>query len=388
MDLTTLTYVLILVIGFFGVDAAVHPPDVILEAQATGTFDKTAINVDLVDDVLKQEVLRIASTPTVMTKPVIRVGRLQDLAMSLAEATKTQAVAYALQAQLGYRSDEIKVSLFAEGGTAKVLVSGTGQQRMASFQQQVTLEPGETLVDLLRRAAMIGMAHVDPYITALNEMQSHAEDKDFTNAETIIRFAMAGLPPTPINFERSLFENLNGLIALFRGDANAALNWFEKAEESCPDNTVADAVANLNTAFAQMQVDQDRDAVEHVQMLLREKPPTDKVLLSTAYMTLAAAKLGVNDVNGADQTIAKAIEVYPDASSAYDLWADIKRQKGDEAQAARLHRKALENSVMFENYGEIAALYFRFAWRENQPVMRSRYSNPDKVRVRASPSRP
>lgn len=386
MDLTTLTYVLILVIGFFGVDAAMHPPDVILEAQATGTFEKTTVNVDLVDDVLKQEVLRVASTPTVMTKPVIRVGRLQGLAMSMAEATKTQAVAYALQAQIGYRSDEIKVSLFAEGGTAKVLVTGTGQRRMASFQQQVTLEPGETLVDLLRRATMTGMAHVDPYITALNEMQSHAEDKNFTNAETIIKFAMAGLPPTSLNFERSLFENLNGLIALFKGDANAALKWFQKAEESCPDNTVADAVTNVNTAFAQMQVDQDREAVGHVEMLLRDKPPTDKILLSTAYMTLAAAKLGVNDANGADQAIAKAIEVYPDASSAYDLWADIKREKGDEAQAALLHRKALENSVMFENYGEIAALYFRLAWRENQPVMRSPYSNPDRVRLRAAPT--
>ena len=111
-------------------------------------------------------------------------------------------------------------------------------------------------------------------------------------------------------------------------------------------------------------------------MLLRDKPPTDKVLLSTAYMTLAAAQLGVHDVNGADRAIAKAIEAYPEASSAYDLWSDIKREKGDEAQAELLHRKALENSVSFENYGEIAALYFRMAWRNDQPVMRSPFSNP------------
>jgi tetratricopeptide (TPR) repeat protein len=288
-----------------------------------------------------------------------------------------QSVAYALQAQLGYRPDQIKLSLFGEAGAAKILVTGTGHQRMASFQQQVTLEPGETIVDLVRRATVIGMAHIDPYITALNEMQTHADDKNFAHAEAIVRFALAALPPTPESFERSLLENLNGLMALFRNDAKAAHEWLERAEASCPDNTLADAVTSVNTAFADLQLDHDAEAVRHMEWLLREKPPADKVLLSTAYMTMAAGQLGVHDVDGADLSIAKAIEAYPEASSAYDLWADIKREKGDEAQAARLHRKALENSVSFENYGEIAALYFRMAWRENQPVMRSPFSNPD-----------
>ena len=376
MDLTTLTYVFLLAIGFLGFDAAIHTPDTILEAEAIGTFDKTTVNAGLVNDVMSQTVQEISATPTVMTRPVIRVGRLQGLAMSLAQSVKMESVAYALQAQLGYRPDEIKISLYGEGGTARALVTGTGHQRMTSFQQQLSLEPGETMVDLVQRATMVGMAHVDPYITALNEMQKHANDKDFTHAETIITYAMAGLPPTPENFERSLFENLNGLIALFKGDANAARDWFLRAEDSCPDNTLADAVTSVNAAFADIQTDHDQLAVDHIQMLLRDKPPTDKVLLGTAYMTLAAAQLGVNDAKGADRSIAKSIEAYPEGSSAYDLWADVKREQGDTAEADRLHEKALEKSVSFENYSEIAALYFRLAWRENQPVMRSPFSNP------------
>jgi tetratricopeptide (TPR) repeat protein len=376
MDLTTLTYVLLLAVGYLGFDAAIHPPDAILETEAIGTFDKTTITAAFVDDVLTQEVQRIESTPTLMTRPRIRIGRLQGLAMSLAEALKMQAVAYALQAELGYRPDQIKITLYGEGGTAKVLVSGTGQQRMTSFQQQLTLEPGETIVELLQRAAVVGMAHIDPYVTALNQIQSHADDKHFAVAQTIIDYALARLPPTPLNFERALFENLNGLIALFNGDANAAHTWFVRAEASCPDHTPADAVVSLNGAFAEIQLDQDRDAVERMQRLLRDKPPTDKVVLSTTYMTLAAAQMGVSEVDAADRSLAKAIDIYPEASSAYDLWADIKRDRGDEAEAERLHRKAMENSAQFENYGEIAALYFRLAWRENQPVMRSPFSNP------------
>jgi tetratricopeptide (TPR) repeat protein len=383
MDLTTLTYVLLLAVGFLGVDAAMHPPDAILEAEAIGTFEKTTINVDLVNEVLNQEVDRISATPTVMTKPVIRVGRLPGLAMSVAEAMKMQSVAYALQAQLGHRPDQIKVSLYGEGGTAKILVTGTGYQRMPSFQQQLTLEPGETIVDLVRRATMVGMAHIDPYITALNEMQIHANDKDFTHAETIIKYAIAVLPPTPVNFDRSLFENLNGLIALFRGDIDAAHQWFERAEDSCPDFTVADAVTSVNSAFAEIQLNHYQEAIKHVQWLLEEKTPTDKVLLSTAYMTMAAAQLGLHDVNGADQTIAKAIKIYPESSSAYDLWADIKREKGDAREATLMHSKALETSGSFENYSEIATLYFRLTWRDNQPVMRNPFSNPELGRIRA-----
>jgi tetratricopeptide (TPR) repeat protein len=384
MDLTTLTYAIIIALGFLGVDAVMHHPDVILQSEASGTFEKTTVNADLVNDVMKEEVERISATPTVMTKPVVRVGRLEGIAMSVSEAFKMQSIAYALQAQLGYSSDEIKLSLFGEGGTAKVLITGTGHQHIASFQQQVTLEPGESIVGLLQRSTVIGMAHVDPYITALSEMQSHADDKDFTVSQTIIKYAMAALPPTPENFERSLFENLNGLIALFNGDAKAALDWFERAEASCPDNTEADGVDTLNVAFADLQIDHDREAAEHIAMLLRDKPPTDKVLLATAYTTLAAAQLGVHDVNGTDATIAKAVEAYPETSSAYDLWSDIKREKGDAVQAERMHRKALENSVLFENYSEIAALYFRLAWRDNQPVMRSPFSNPPLAGIHAT----
>jgi tetratricopeptide (TPR) repeat protein len=372
LDLTTLTYVVVLLFGFLGVDAIVHHPDVILEAQSTGVFEKTNISVDLVNDVLRQEVERISATPTVMTKPVIRVGRLEGLAMSVSEALKMQALAYALQAQVGYRPDEIKLSLYAEGGTAKVLVSGTGHKRMASFQQLLTQEQGETVIALVQRAAVIGMAHIDPYITALSEVQSHADDRDFADAETVIRFALASLPPTPVNFERSLFENLNGIIALFRGDAKLADEWFERAGRSSPDNVAA----QLNSAFADMQLDLDEVAVNRVEALLLDHPPTDKVLLATAYMTLAAAQLGTSDAAAADRTIAKAIEADPETSTAYDLWADIKLEMGQELQADALRRKALENSDSFENYSEIAALYFRLAWRDHQPVMRSPFSNP------------
>ncbi len=385
MDVTTLSYVFVLLVAFLGFDMAARPPDVILEAQVVGQADRTTLNVDVATDVLRQEVRRISATPTVMTTPVFRVGRLEGVGMSVAEYLRMESVAYALQAQFGARPDQIKITLFNEAGTTKALVAGLGQRSMASFQQEIALEPGETVLGLVQRASVIGMAHVDPYITALNETVVHADDKDFSHALAIIDYAMTSLPPTPLHFERSLLENLRGIIALFEGDVEAARDWFDKAEASCPDGTVADAVTALNGAFTDLQLDRDAEGVRHLEALLRDKPPTDKVLLATAYMTLAAGRLGTGDIAGADRAIIEAVRVNPDSSSAHDLWADIRRERGDTVGADALHAKALENSTKFENYAEIAALWFRLAWRDHQPVMRSPFHNPGTHSVTLAP---
>jgi hypothetical protein len=41
-----------------------------------------------------------------------------------------------------------------------------------------------------------------------------------------------------------------------------------------------------------------------------------------------------------------------------------------------LDRLAQEASATFENYGEVAALYFHLAWADNEPVSRNKFSNP------------
>lgn len=384
MDLTSLSFLFVILVGYLGVDAAIHPPDAILDGEASTSFKDTTINSTLVSDVLNGEAARISSTATIMTRPVIRVGRLQGVAMSIAETFKMEQVAYALQAQLGHQPDQIKVSLFGEGGIAKVLITGTSHRRMAPFQEELAQQPGETIVSLLQRAAVKGMAHIDPYVTALNEVQNHAAEKDFSEAEAIIHDAMDRLPPTPESFDRSLFENLNGLIALFRDNVQEARDWFARAEASCPDFTTADAVSAVNAAFSDVQTGNYKSAAARMDRLLNEKPPTDPVMLSTAHMTLAAADMGLGQRAAAEQELAKATTIYPTGSSAYDLWSDIKRAEGNFAAADEMHQKALEMSASFENYAEVATLYFRLAWNDNKAVMRSPYSNPEKVPARAS----
>src|SRR6185503_4614874 len=129
--------------------------------------------------------------------------------------------------------------------------------------------------------------------------------------------------------ERSLFENLQGILALFRGNQNDAHTWFGLATKSNPKNTAA----ALNLAFAHLQIGEYRDAAEGMDQLLHEAPTFDRILISTAYVTWGTALLGLHDVNGADHMLAKAVDANPTSAIAWDMWSEVKREKGDAALA-------------------------------------------------------
>jgi tetratricopeptide (TPR) repeat protein len=377
MDLTTLTMVVMLALTAVGLDTVWHPAKVILEASSAGKLDKTTVDDDMINGILNSEVDRIASTATLMAKPSVQLGRQGGLGMAIATAANLQSIAYALQKRVGYRPDQIKIALFSEDGTAKVLVTGSGGPRVSGFEQLVEQQKGETVVALLHRAALIGMSRIDPYLTALDLMQRHAGDKDFSDVESLINFAKSQIPPTPVSLDRSLYENLQGILALFRGNQTDAHTWFQLAAKSSPTNTAA----VLNLAFADLQLGHYREAAERMERLTREEPTFDKILVSTAYVTWGAALLGLHDVNESDHTLAKAIAANPASSIAWELWSEVKRQKGDPPQSAQLHQQALAVADQFENYAEVAALYFQLAWQDNQPVMRSKFANPPTVSI-------
>ncbi|MGE4046150.1 MAG: tetratricopeptide repeat protein [Acetobacteraceae bacterium] len=378
MDLTTLAMALALLLASLGLDTVMHPRDVLLDGQVTARLQDTSFNEEMLTDILREEVERISSTPSVSSRPVIQVGRPEGFGVSIAEAMHVPGIAYALQSQFGTRPDQIRLGLYVEGGVNKILVRGFGQRHFASFRQEVTQEPDESIVALAHRASIIAMAQVDPYSTALNLMQRHIVDLQFHDAEAIIAFGVARSPQTPVNAERALFENLEGIIALFRKNLPQAQERFQRAMRSNPANPVA----AMNAAFVLMAMDRDADAVTLMQALLRNHPPADPDLLGTAYMTLGAALLGVGKVQEAEAMTMRAVGLHPTCSTARELWSEVKRVQGDAAAAERMHQEALSLNAAFENYAEVAVLYFRMGWRDGEPVMRSPFSNPTIVPVR------
>jgi tetratricopeptide (TPR) repeat protein len=375
MELTTLALALVLGLGLLSADSVMHAGSVEVEVAIAPKVEHISVDEQTLASRFKDVFDEITSTASVVRPPEIRSRVDQGLGMALFEAVHAQNIAFALQREMGFNPDTVRFALFVENGALQALVAGRSHL-VGNFSQVMALDPGESLMSFVRRCALWGGSQLAPYSTALYLLQKHASDKNFTDVIALVENAKTLLPPTPTNFDRGLLENLLGLVALFHNDPPAARKAFDAAMAADPTN----AVPFLNAAFTDLQFNEYQKAADRMAELIRVARPSNKVLLATAYMTWGAARMGIHDLKGADQMLDLAVQANPESSSAYGLWSEAKRLEGDQAAADRLHRKAQESAATFENYSEVAALYFHLSWRDNEPVVRSEFTNPEVVK--------
>lgn len=374
MELTSLALALVFGLGLLGADSVMSSGSVEVEVAIAPKIDTISVDEQTLAFRFKDQLDEITSTASVVRPPEIRSRHEQGLGMALAEAVHAQNVAFALQRQFGYNPDSVRFALYVENGAMRGLVGGRGHL-VGNFNQVIAPNPGESLMSFVRRCALWSGSQLAPYSTALYLLQQHTSDKDFTDVVALVGHAKALLPPTPTSFDRGLLDNLLGLVALFKNDPQSARRAFNDAIAADPTNPVP----FLNAAFTDLQLDEYQKAADRMAELVRLAPPSNQVLLATAYMTWGAARMGLHDLPGADPLLAEATRADPDISSAFGLWAEAKRLAGDSEAADRLDRTAREATAKLENYSEVAALYFHLAWRDNQPVTLNKFSNPTVV---------
>ena len=376
MDLTTLTYLVLLGLGIIGTDAVVHHNSVVVEVSTSPKTDKMAVDQATLTTSFKDdlyEITRVNSLQSVVP-PEIRMTEDQGIGMAIAKAANLEGVAYALQDQFRVRPDTIRFSLYIQDAQVRGFIAGRSHG-LGYFHKVMTPKANEVLMAFVHRCALWSAEQLAPYATALYLMHKHAADGKFDAVVSTVEQAKARLPPTPTSFNRALFDNLLGLLALFRNDVKAAQQKFRDAMLDDP----SDPVPFLNAALTDLQIDDNRKAADRMQTLLRVAPPQNDVLRMTAYMTWGAALMGLKDLPQADRMLEKAIEAYPNSATAFSLWAEEKRLAGDTAAAARLERKAHIASATFENYAEVGALWFHLSWRDDEPVIRNKFANPKVV---------
>ena len=371
MDLTTIAIAVMIALGLLGADSVINSGSVAIEVAIAPKVDTISVDETTLAVEFKDQFDAISSTLSLVHPPEIRSRDEQGLGMALAEAVNAQKIGYALQRQFGFKPDNIRFTLFVDNGALRGLVHGHSHLIGNINQVMIPLE-GEALIAFVQRCALWSASQLAPYSTALHLLQKHAADNDFTDVVALVEHAKSLLPPTPTSFDRALFDNLLGLVALFKNDPHAARKAFDAAMFGDPTNPVP----FLNAALTDIQLNDYHKAADRMAELVRIAPPENKVLLATAYMTWGAARMGLRDLPGADRMLAKAVEANPQSSTAFALWAEAKQLEGDQAAADRLDRKAHEAAATFENYAEIAALYFHLAWRDDEPVTRNKFSNP------------
>jgi tetratricopeptide (TPR) repeat protein len=374
VDLTTLIYGAVVVLGLMGADIALYSGSVVVEIPpppktATIDIDEQAVQAEL-SGLLSE----VSSQNSVVDPPDIKWSRQQGAGLALATTLNLDRFAYALQIELGVSRDRLRISLVLDHETVGALVDGSSNHS-GQFGQAFAPEKGESLLAFVRRCGLWGVSQIAPYSTALYLLKMHSTDKDFTELIALAEHSETVLPPTPISRERSLFDNLLGLVALFKNDLKDAGTEFAKAMAADPTNSVP----FINAAFVDLESGDYQMAASRMDQLLRLAPPDNDVLIASAYMTWAAALMGLHDLEGADRLLAAATQVDTDSATAFGLWAEEKRLEGDTNAADQLDRRALEKTAAFQNYAEVAALYFHPAWEKDQSLELNKFFNPNIV---------
>jgi tetratricopeptide (TPR) repeat protein len=371
MDPTTLFAAVLVAIGLLGTDAVLYSGSVQVSVAAPPEIKGMSIDKATLEVEFDAKLNAIAQTASVIRPPDIRSSSEQGVGMALAEAANVQNVAFALQSSLGFNPDRLRMSLFTADGKMAALVSGYSHLT-AGFRTVLVPEKDEQLLAFVQRCALWGASQLAPYSTTLYLLQQHADDKNFTDVVALAEHAKSLLPPTPRSFDRALFDNALGLVALFKNDKQGARDAFDRAMRADP----TDAVPFLNAAFTDLEFDENQRAADRMSQLIRLAPPSNKVLLSTAYATWGAALMGLQDLKTADHLLAEAVRINPESSTALHLWSEEKGLAGDKVAAARLETEADQQQSTFENYAEVAALYFHLSWENGKPMSRSEFTNP------------
>ncbi len=317
MDPTTLLYAVVVALGLLGGDAVMYSGSVLVDVAPPPKMDSISIDKTTLNAEFEDRLNDIADTVSVVGPPEIRSGAEQGLGMALAEAAGVQTVAAALQGSIGYNPDRLRFALYSEGGELRGLVSGSSHLTK-SFRNVLIPNKGETLFAFVQRCALWGASQIAPYTTTLWLLEKHSADQDFTDVVALAEHSKALLPPTPRSFDRSLFDNVLGLVALFKNDKQAAREAFDRAIRSDPTNPVP----FLNAAFTDLQFDDNQRAAERMAQLIRLAPPANKALLATAYTTWGAALMGAKDYRNADILLAKSAQINPESATTLHLWSE------------------------------------------------------------------
>ena len=156
-------------------------------------------------------------------------------------------------------------------------------------------------------------------------------------------------------------------------DRAAAERYFRESFRLNPDFNVG----KLNLAFALIELDRYREALDLLTPLVSVPlipditlPGRTAPLKEALHSTIGIARWGLGDLDGAEESFRTAVRAFPDAEAAHTYWARLLRGRGRIADALALEDIARVNALTFDNYPEVANLFFWMNPKDNQPLQR------------------
>jgi tetratricopeptide (TPR) repeat protein len=396
MDPTTLAaiYAVLAAFGLVVTDTYVNQNTMYLDTTVAESVKEQGYEKYVVDGIFISEVKKITKTPTLIAVPSIQSSKTKPISAALAEFANLEGALVAMQSLMGIVPPKMVTSVIVEDPTKRVQVVQNGPDgRVAEyvvaedetlklvltgydpksgyFDIQVSAHSKDDDFDhLIRDAAFQAVLKLDPYLALLYDLNGRAvKNEDVDPSRVMIDKEINDLPGSLTHDHRALLENLRGIMGLLDNDVVTARADFQKAIES--DSQLS--VGYLNLAFLDVHEDRYEDALKTLEKVIYPTywPMTgNRALLASAYTIKGVAETELERFKAAEQSFRHATWLNPRSSEVYVYWSRMLNKSARSTEAKQKMHKAKENSKYFENYPEMALLYFWLTEEGNQPLAR------------------
>jgi tetratricopeptide (TPR) repeat protein len=377
----------LLALGIFSFDAWQNGDQMNLEIsipQGSGPSE-ASITDAVAADLFLNEIADIDAVPTFVAKPKVRSINEQTIVSLIGEMLGLKNVTLMIQQIIGLDSVVIKGAVIKHNDRYQlVLVSNTEDRSTQRLAETVETAPGETVVQMIRRAAPQTMLNYQDYLVCLyllkkanaGELGAYEAGFDRPGLEGLDRLIQqrmqmqtSGLAAIEdvkhTNLKLAMFTNLRGMLALTAGDDKKAAQFFDEARITDSEFVIA----TLNLAFVRVHQDRYQEAIDLVRPLitkgvLRSEP----ALLGPLHTTWAVAAWGLRNYDEASTQFHLANEVNARATLANLYWSEMLDSLGDKAGAAAKMQRFIENSKYFSPYAETAIFFYRLTPNNNAPL--------------------
>ena len=364
LDLTSLFYALVLGFGIFGLDAVWSSATVKTDFQVSAALGNAGVGSEFATAVFARELEEVFATPSLVKAPSVRSSHEKTFVSVMADSMGLKNAAIAFQDLFGLHPVKILATLTTESGQRRLELVGVASAR-GTFYVSLEAEPGETTVALIRRGALDAAIRIDPYHTALYLLDPPVGAPDVARARRVLDDALAAQEPTPINTMRGRFHNLRGIVALLDQDKAGAAAFFEEAIGD--DSELVSA--HLNLAFIRIEQGRYADAAMIVGNVLRtQKQGLQPSLLATAHTISGVIAWSQKQFRTAEEHFGAAVAAVPLVSDANIYWGRMLVEIGRSEEGRRKIRQGEANLVDFENYAEVAMLYFWLTEKDEGPL--------------------
>ena len=373
MDPASLALAAAMVFGLLTADAAVSANSVAVSVSVPPAIVQTGFTAEVAERVFTSEFERMSRARSLLRAPSVRSAREPTIVGVIANALKLDNFTGALQDLLGLDHPRVNVAIVVPAPNRTRLLVNSVSARSGAFTVQVESDAGPEA--LLRVGAMQTMDQFEPYRSALFHFEQAllSSAHDFTRVKAVAQRELA----RPVNAgtlqENSYLQNLLGIVALMEDDRATAERFFR---ETFRLNTGFN-VGRLNLGFALIELDRYREALDLLTPLVSVSlipeialPGRTAPLQEALHSTIGVARWGLGDLDGAEASFRTAVRAFPESEAAHVYWARLMRERGRVAEAVALEEIARTNALTFDNYPEVANLFFWMNPKDRQPMQR------------------